>query len=140
MEAIVQRCCGLDVHQRSITACIMRQGYPRQVRPFETTTRALLTLKDWLIQEHITHLAMESTGGVYWKPVFNVLDGHFTLLLVNARHIKHVPGRKTDVMDAELLTQFRKIEQLPSDQKMIIKELLDAFLLKNDIRGRFVAA
>ena len=105
MEALVQRCCGLDVHQRSITACIMRQGYPRQVRTFETTTSALLLLKEWLLAERITHLAMESAG-VYWKPVFNVLDGHFTLLLVKTRHIKHVPGRKTDVMDAEWICQL----------------------------------
>lgn len=105
MEDIVQRCCGLDVHQRSITACIMRQGYPRQIRTFDTTTRALIELRDWLTEERITHLAMESTG-VYWKPVYNILDPHFTLLLVNARHIKHVPGRKTDVLDAEWICRL----------------------------------
>lgn len=105
MEVVVQRCCGLDVHQRSITACIMRQGYPRQVRTFDTTTRALLELKAWLSEERITQVAMESTG-VYWKPVFNVLDPHFDLLLVNARHIKNVPGRKTDVMDAEWICKL----------------------------------
>ena len=105
MEDVVQRCCGLDVHQRSITACIMRQGYPRQIRTFDTTTRALIELRDWLTEERITHLAMESTG-VYWKPVYNILDPHFTLLLVNARHIKHVPGRKTDVLDAEWICRL----------------------------------
>ncbi|MEM9835708.1 MAG: IS110 family transposase [Bacteroidota bacterium] len=105
MEVIVKRACGLDVHQKSVTGCILRQGYPRQIRTFDTTTRALRELKQWLVDERITHVAMESTG-VYWKPVFNVLGDDFELLLVNARHVKHVPGRKTDVLDAEWLCKL----------------------------------
>ena len=136
MEVIVQRCCGLDVHQRSITACILRQGYARQVRTFETTTTALLALKDWLVAERITHLAMESTG-VYWKPVFNVLDGHFTLLLVNARQIKHVPGRKTDVMDAEWICQLLRAGLLRGSfvPPLIVRQLRDLTRYRKKLNG-----
>lgn len=105
MEVIVQRGCGLDVHQKSITGCIMRQGYARQVKTFATHTAALLDLKAWLTAERITDVAIESTG-VYWKPVYNILGQDFNLVLVNARHIKNVPGRKTDVMDAEWLCKL----------------------------------
>ena len=111
MEVLVQRACGLDVHQKSITGCIMRQGYPRQVKTFATHTAALHDLKEWLHQERITDVAMESTG-VYWRPVFNVLGQDFNLVLVNARHIKNVPGRKTDVMDAEWLCKLLRAGML----------------------------
>jgi transposase len=105
MDNIIIKGCGLDVHQASITACIMRQGMQRQVMTFGTTTTALLSLKHWLMDHQITHIAMESTG-VYWKPVFNVLGDDFKVLLVNARHIKNVPGRKTDVKDFEWICQL----------------------------------
>jgi transposase len=107
---IVYACCaGLDIHQQSVVACVRRhrgQGPARQeTRTFGTTTRALLELADWLSEQGVTHLAMESTG-VYWKPVWNVLEGQFEMLLVNARDIKQVPGRKTDVKDAEWIAQL----------------------------------
>ena len=106
MDTIVQRACGLDVHQASLTACIMRQGIERQIKTFGTATPQLLELKNWLKENHITHIAMESTG-VYWKPVFNVLcDQDWQLLLVNARHIKNVPGRKTDTQDSEWICKL----------------------------------
>jgi transposase len=102
-------CAGLDIHKDTVVACVRRhrgQGPARQeTRTFGTTTRALLELADWLSEEGVTHLAMESTG-VYWKPVWNVLEGQFEMLLVNARDIKQVPGRKTDVKDAEWIAQL----------------------------------
>jgi transposase len=109
MDTIYGSCCGLDVHSRSIAACVRRvdeRGRGREeVRSFGTVTRDLLALRDWLEQEQVTHVAMESTG-VFWKPVFNILESGFTLLLVNARHVKHVPGRKTDVKDCQWLAQL----------------------------------
>lgn len=109
MEPIYTSCCGLDVHSKSIQACVRRTGKEgrihHEVRTFGTMTRDLLTLADWLSSEEVTHVAMESTG-VYWKPIYNILEGKFTLLLVNARHIKNVPGRKTDVKDCQWLAQL----------------------------------
>ncbi|GFP30325.1 hypothetical protein HKBW3S44_00240 [Candidatus Hakubella thermalkaliphila] len=105
MEVLYKRCCGLDVHKRSITACLITpEG--RKMRTFGTMTEDLLELADWLTKEGCTHVAMESTG-VYWKPVSNLLEGlEMDLLVVNARHIKAVPGRKTDVADAEWIADL----------------------------------
>src|SRR5215207_6961199 len=109
MEVVYETCCGLDVHQATVVACVRRWGERRrrtgEVRTFGTTTKELLGLVDWLAELGVTHVAMESTG-VLWKPVFNLLEGHCEVLLVNARHIKAVPGRKTDVKDAEWLAQL----------------------------------
>ena len=100
---VYPRCCGLDVHKRDIQACLListPSGRAHQEqRTFATTTDDLLTLLDWLVAAGCTHVAMESTG-IYWKPLFNVLAGHLEVLVVNAQHIKQVPGRKTDVGDA----------------------------------------
>lgn len=104
MEVIYQRCCGLDVHKKSITACIITPD-GRETRTFSTMTKGLLELADWLAQNQITHVAMESTG-VYWKPVYNLLEDEFTTMVVNAQHIKAVPGRKTDVKDAEWIAEL----------------------------------
>ncbi len=106
MEELIIKGCGLDVHQATVVACIQRQGYDKQIHTFGTTTEELESLKAWLKKEEITHIAMESTG-VFWKPVFNVLeDEQWELLLVNARHIKNVPGRKTDVQDCEWICKL----------------------------------
>lgn len=109
MEPIYTSCCGLDVHSKSVQACVRRKGQEgrvhHEVRTFGTMTCDLLSLGDWLASEEVTHVAMESTG-VYWKPIYNILEGRFTLLLVNARHIKNVPGRKTDVKDCQWLAQL----------------------------------
>jgi len=109
MEALYKCVCGLDVHKASVQACVRRltpEGKVEQeVRGFGTMTRDLLALGDWLATRHVTHVAMESTG-VYWKPVYFLLEGRFELLLVNARHVKHVPGRKTDVLDCQWLAQL----------------------------------
>ena len=104
MNTIIENACGLDVHQESITACI-HSGKQKQIEKFGTTTQELEVLKNWLHEHEITHVAMESTG-VYWKPVFNIIGEDFEILLVNARHIKHVPGRKTDIKDAEWICKL----------------------------------
>jgi transposase len=109
MEVIYPRCCGLDVHKRSVVACLITPGADgapvKAVRTFGTMTEDLLALSDWLATAGCTHVALESTG-VFWKPIYNLLEGSFTLLLVNARHIKAVPGRKTDVRDCEWIADL----------------------------------
>jgi transposase len=110
MEILYAICCGLDVHKDTVTACLRRLGADGQVtktlRTFGTTTPALLTLLDWLVAAGCSHVAMESTGQ-YWKPVFHILEGSFEqVLVVNAQHVKALPGRKTDMLDAEWLAQL----------------------------------
>lgn len=109
MEVIVERAAALDVHKAQVTACVRMPadtgGRTQEVAEFATTVRGLLTLHDWLSAHHVTEVAMEATG-VYWKPVWAILEEDFELLLVNARHVKQVPGRKTDVSDAAWLCQL----------------------------------
>jgi transposase len=105
MEIVVDRACGIDVHKQTVVACIMGTGIKKEIRTYTTMTNDLLRLKAWLKDSRITHVAMESTG-VYWKPVFNILEDSFEVVLVNARHVKNVPGRKTDVKDAEWLCKL----------------------------------
>ena len=109
MDVVYPRCCGLDLHRRTVVACLLTpgpRGKPtREVRTFGTMTDDLLALADWLTTAGCTHVAMESTG-VLWKPIYNLLEGSFELLLVNAHHVKAVPGRKTDVRDAEWLADL----------------------------------
>jgi transposase len=107
---IIHVCCaGLDVHKKTVVACVRRLGadgaVQRETRTFRTMTADLIALADWLADQGVSHVAMESTG-VYWKPVFHLLEGRFEVLLVNARHMKQVPGRKTDVKDAEWIAQL----------------------------------
>src|SRR5206468_5919 len=108
MEVIYPRCAGLDVHKQTVVVCvrIARDGATLQeVRTFATTTSGLLALVDWLDSFSVEQVAMEATG-VYWKPVWHVLEGHFELVLANAAHVKNVPGRKTDVNDATWLADL----------------------------------
>ncbi len=109
MDVVYERCCGLDVHKRTVVACVVvpgTTGQPRKaLRSFGTMTEDLLALGDWLQAEGVTHVALESTGS-FWKPVWNLIEDRFTLLLVNAQHIKAVPGRKTDVKDAEWIADL----------------------------------
>jgi len=108
MEAILKCVAGFDVHSATVAVCLRRviDGEVfKEIRTFKTMTRDLLALGDWLTSEGVTHIAMESTG-VFWKPIYNVLEGQFEILLVNARHIKNVPGRKTDVKDCEWIAQL----------------------------------
>jgi transposase len=104
MDVIHTYCAGLDVHKKTVVAAIIVPG-KKETRTFETMTADLLTLSDWLTAHSVTHVAMESTGE-YWKPVFNILEDNFEVLLVNAQHIKSVPGRKTDIKDAEWIADL----------------------------------
>ena len=104
MRVVHDRCCGLDVHKKSVVACVMTPE-SQETRTFGTTTRKLLELSDWLRERRVTHVAMESTG-VYWKPIVNLMEDEFTVWVVNAHHIKTVPGRKTDVKDAEWIADL----------------------------------
>jgi transposase len=109
MEVVHARCAGLDVHKKTVVACRItpgsERGWRKEVRTFGTLTDELLSLADWLRAAQVTHIAMESTG-VYWKPVYNLLEAEFEVVLVNAQHIKFVPGRKTDVNDAQWIGEL----------------------------------
>lgn len=110
MDVVVEQCAGLDVHKKTVAACVRTPGAGRGARrsekkTFTTTTRGLTELKEWLLAHQVTDVAMESTG-VYWRPVYAVLEGAVNLLLVNARHVKMVPGRKTDLRDCEWIAQL----------------------------------
>jgi transposase len=109
MDVIYRRCCGLDIHKKTIVACLITPGEDekpqKEIRSFGAMTGDLLKLLDWLMEHQVTHVAMESTG-VYWKPLYNLFEGSFDMLLANARHIKSVPGRKTDVKDCEWIADL----------------------------------
>jgi transposase len=109
MEAIVERSCGLDVHQAKVVACLLVGAADRkprkEVRSFGTMTADLIRLREWLRAEGCTHVGMESTG-IYWMPVYTILEGEFELVVGNAMHIKQVPGRKTDVKDSEWIADL----------------------------------
>jgi transposase len=100
IEPILEKGCGLDVHRDTIVATIKGKNLTTTTQTFETYTSDIKQFRQWLRDNLITHIAMESTG-VYWKPIFNILGDEFQIVLVNAKHIKHVPGRKTDVNDSE---------------------------------------
>ena len=141
MEQLIERGCGLDVHRDTVAACVRvpgpNRGPQQDVRTFGTTAAELLALRDWLEGHGVTHVAMESTG-VYWKPVFYALEDSFTCLLVNATHIKQVPGRKTDVRDCVWIAQLlehgllrgsfvppapiRELRDLTRHRKVLIQE------------------
>lgn len=109
MQVTNTHCAGLDVHKKTVVACALTPGldgkWIRETRTFGTLTDEVLALGDWLGSLGVTHVAMESTGE-YWKPIFNLLEGEVEVVLVNAAHVKHVPGRKTDVKDAEWLAEL----------------------------------
>jgi transposase len=109
MKRVLERCAALDVHKKQLTACARIAGLGGQFEEltaeFSTMASDLLALRDWLKQLGVTHVAMEATG-VYWKPVYYALEDDFELLLVNAQHVKNVPGRKTDTSDAQWLCQL----------------------------------
>ena len=108
MEVLYSRCAGLDVHKETVVACVrLAEGtrVSREVRTFGTTTRELLSLLEWLQEQRVTHAAMESTG-VYWKPVWHLVEGHVWLVLGNAKEMQNVPGRKRDVSDAQWIADL----------------------------------
>ena len=141
MEVLYPRCAGLDVHQKTVVACarvVGQEGVAQHVETFETTTQGLEKLRNWLLQFGCTHVAMESTG-VYWKPVWHVLEGAFSLVLAHAGHVRNVPGRKTDVNDAmwiaDLLahglirgsftppTPVQELRDLTRTRKQLVREI-----------------
>jgi transposase len=109
MQTLVERGCGLDVHQATVVACLLQVGkdgrVQKQMRAFGSTTRELVSLRQWLRTEGCTHVAMESAG-VYWKPVYAILEGGFQIVVASAQQVKKVPGRKTDVKDAEWIADL----------------------------------
>jgi len=142
MEVLYGRCAGLDVHKDTVVACA-RIAAPggeakREVRTFATTTRGLLELSDWMTEHGCTHVAMEATG-VYWKPVWHVLEGAFELVLANAAHIRNVPGRKTDINDATWIADLlahglirgsfvppvaiQRVRELTRTRKQLVREV-----------------
>jgi transposase len=137
MEIIYSCCCGLDVHAKTVVACLVKHSQ-KEIRTFSTMTDDLLCLSDWLLSEGCTIAAIESTG-VYWKPVFNILEGNIEVLLVNARHYKGIPGRKTDVKDCQWLAdllrhgllkasfipplEIRELRELTRYRQQLVKEL-----------------
>src|ERR1700677_2907655 len=104
MDRVYRCCAGLDVHKETVVACVRVNGRD-QIEKFGTSSRELLRLGDWLVEQGTQIAAMESTG-VYWKPVWNLLEGRLQLMLINAQHIKQVPGRKTDVKDCQWIAQL----------------------------------
>lgn len=141
MDLLYERCAGLDVHPRSISACvrIVSQGRTtHEVRTFGTSTRELRAMADWLAESGCTHVAMESTG-VYWKPVWHVLEGRFELVLANAMLVRNIPGRKSDVKDAEWISdllahgllrgsfvppeQVQELRDLTRTRKQLVREI-----------------
>jgi transposase len=111
MQELLDKCCGIDVHQETFTACIMKgngKGMYKEIREFSTFTDGIQAFAAWLKEHGIVHAAIESTG-IYWKPIFNILaEEGFDLMLVNAKHVKNVPGRKTDIKDSEWLCKLLK--------------------------------
>jgi transposase len=105
MDVIIDKGCGLDVHKEAVVACFRGTGIKKGIKSFDTMTGSLLRMKGWLIDLGITHVAMESTGP-YWKPVLKILEDSFEVILANVRHIKNVPGRKTDIKDSEWICKL----------------------------------
>lgn len=109
MEVLYERCAGLDIHKRTVVACVIVTAAgkqpSKQIRTFGTMSADLLAVGDWLSEQRVSHVAMEATGP-YWQPIYNLLEDRFELLLANARHIKAVPGRKTDVHDCEWIADW----------------------------------
>jgi transposase len=131
MEVLYGRCAGIDVHKKTVRVCVVirqEQGKPqKEFRTYSTTTADLLNLLDWLLEQGCTHAALEGTG-VYWKPIYNLFEGHLQVLVVNAQHIKAVPGRKTDTKDAEWIADLLqhgllKASFIPSAPQRELREL-----------------
>lgn len=132
MRIVHERCAGLDVHKKTVVACRIvpssEGGWETELRTFQTMTQDLLQLADWLSYAGITHVAIESTG-VYWKPVYNILEAQVEVLLVNAKHIKFVPGRKSDIKDAQWIAELLqhgllKASYIPDVEQRDLRELL----------------
>jgi transposase len=146
MEVVYERCCGIDVHKQTVVACVIMPdvtGKPKkETRTFGTMTGDLNALAQWLKEQGVTHVAMESTG-VYWKPVYNLLEGQFEILVVNPDHVKKIRGHKTDVSDAEWLADLLrhgllKGSFIPSAQQRALRDLTRYRTTLTDERSREV--
>ena len=131
LDVMFTHCAGMDVHKKSVTVCVLipsEKGQTRRfIKTFGTTTKALQELKQWILELDVTHVAMESTG-VYWKPVYNILHGYVEVWVVNAQHIKQVPGRKTDVNDAQWIATLMRLGLLnnsfiPGEEQRDLRDL-----------------
>jgi transposase len=136
-EQVIEKGCGLDVHKEIVVAAVRGKGVKIETKTYSTFTSSLKEMKEWLKSLGITHIAMESTG-VYWKPVFNILEDAFEILLVNARHLKNVPGRKTDKADSRwisklLISGLLKGSFVPPEN---IRELRDLSRYKTKLTGQ----
>jgi len=147
MQIVYERCAGLDVHKKSVVACLITpapNGERRKERQtFSTMTPDLVRLRDWLKEQQCSQVAMESTG-VFWKPIFNILEGHLEVMVVNAQHIKAVPGRKTDIKDAEWLADLLQHGLLrpsfiPPAWQRIVRELTRSRTSLIEERSRVIA-
>jgi transposase len=144
MDVLIPRCCGLDVHQKTVVASVRLLGptgeVTRETRTFGTTTRELEALAAWLRSLHLTHIAMEATG-VLWKPVWHVLEPEWQLLLVNPQHLKRVPGRKSDVQDAEWIAQLLQCGLLQGSfvPPVAIRELRDLTRTRTTMQDEITA-
>lgn len=144
METLHSHCAGLDVYQKEIVVCIYivnsETELTKEIYEFPTFTKHLFAMLQWLEELHITHLAMESTG-IYWKPIFNILEDYFDITLANAQRIKNVPGRKTDVADAEWIAKLLRYGLIEKSFVPLsdIRELCDLTQLRKKMIGNMTA-
>jgi transposase len=139
-EQVVARGCGMDVHKETVVATVTGVGIKQETRTFSTFTNSLKELNQWLQGLGITHIAMESTG-IYWKPVFNILEADFEVILVNARHVKNVPGHQTDKRDSRWLTKLLLSGLLKGSfiPPIEIRQLRDLMPYKRKLTGQVAA-
>src|SRR6266487_3733595 len=147
MQIVYERCAGLDVHKKSVVACLITpaaNGERRKERQtFSTMTPDLVRLREWLKDQQCSQVAMESTG-VFWRPIFNILEGHVEVMVVNAQHMKAVPGRKTDIKDAEWIADLLQHGLLrpsfiPPAWQRIVRELTRSRTSLTEERSRVIA-
>lgn len=147
MQIVYERCAGLDVHKKSVMACLITStpngGCRKERQTFSTMTSDLVRLRDWLKAQQCRQVAMESTG-VFWKPIFNILEGHMEVMVVNAQHIKAVPGRKTDIKDAEWIADLLQHGLLrpsfiPPAWQRSVRELTRSRTSLSEERSRVIA-
>lgn len=147
MQIVYERCAGLDVHKKSVMACLITPaadgGRRKERQTFSTMTADLVRLREWLTEQRCSHVAMESTG-VFWRPIFNMLEGYLEVMVVNAQHIKAVPGRKTDLKDAEWIADLLQHGLLrpsfiPPAWQRIVRELTRSRTSLGEERSRVIA-